>query len=148
MARIKLQIPEAKLASISIPVRITDVNYGNHVGNDSLVAMLHEARVQWLGSLQFTELDAGGTGLIMSDLAVEYLNESFYGDLLIISLYAGEITSAGFEIYYLVETNRNEQTKIIARAKTGMVCFNYSARKVAALPQQLRDALRGSTGLP
>lgn len=147
MARIKLQIPENKLASISIPVRITDVNYGNHVGNDSLVAMLHEARVQWLNSLQFTELDAGGTGLIMSDLAVEYLNESFYGDLLCISLFAGEITSAGFEIYYLVETNRNEQTKIIARAKTGMVCFNYSARKVAALPQMLKDSLQGNTGL-
>ena len=147
MARIKLQVPEKKLASITIPVRITDINYGNHVGNDSLVAMMHEARVQWLNSLQFTELDAGGTGLIMSDLAVEYLNESFYGDLLCISLFAGEITSAGFEIYYLVETNRNEQTKIIARAKTGMVCFNYSARKVAALPQMLKESLQGNTGL-
>ena len=141
MARIKLQIPEKKLGSITIPVRITDVNYGNHVGNDSLVAMLHEARVQWLKSLRYTELDIEGTGLIMSELAVVYISESFYGDVLSIGIYAGETSRAGFEIYYLVETNRNEQTKIIAKAKTGMVCYDYQAGKVTGLPEKLKEIL-------
>ena len=141
MARIKLQIPEKKLGSITIPVRITDVNYGNHVGNDSLVAMLHEARVQWLKSLRYTELDIEGTGLIMSELAVEYISESFYGDVLSIGIDAGETSRAGFEIYYLVETNRNEQTKIIAKAKTGMVCYDYQAGKVTGLPEKLKEIL-------
>ncbi len=141
MARIKLQVPEKKLASITIPVRITDINYGNHVGNDSLVAILHEARVQWLNSLQYTELDVEGAGLIMSELAIEYISESFYGDQLKVSLAAGEISRVGFEIYYLLETSRNGQHLIVAKAKTGMVCYDYTSKKVVAVPEKLKDLL-------
>ena len=46
MARIKLLMPEQKIFSTDIAVRITDINYGNHVGNDAFVRLIHEARVQ------------------------------------------------------------------------------------------------------
>ncbi len=49
MGRIKIDLPQKILASVSIPVRITDINYGNHVGNNALVEIIHEARVQFLG---------------------------------------------------------------------------------------------------
>ena len=48
MARIKLTLPERFLFSASIPVRITDLNYGAHVGNDTILSLMHEARVQFL----------------------------------------------------------------------------------------------------
>ncbi len=48
MSRIKIEMPEIKLTAIKIPVRISDINYGNHVGNDAFVFILHEARIQWL----------------------------------------------------------------------------------------------------
>lgn len=47
MARVKLNIPENIISVIIIPVRINDINYGNHVGNDAFVSIIHEARVQW-----------------------------------------------------------------------------------------------------
>ena len=62
MARIKINIPPGFITTLSIPVRITDLNYGNHLGNDSLVSILHEARVQWLKLNGYTELDIEGTG--------------------------------------------------------------------------------------
>lgn len=74
MARIKLTLPGKLLHSTQIPVRITDINYGNHLGNDALVSIIHEARMQFLQANHFSELNAGGTSLIMSDLAVEYLS--------------------------------------------------------------------------
>jgi acyl-CoA thioesterase FadM len=131
MARVKITIPEKWLFDCTIPVRIADINYGQHLGNDALVSMLHEARVQWLQALNYSELNIEGTGLIMADLAVMYKNESFYGDLLLFKLYLGETSAVSFELVYEVI---NLQQKQIAIAKTGMVCFNYALKKVSELP--------------
>jgi len=142
MARIKLDFPDKVLGTIEIPLRITDMNYGNHLGNDALVSILHEARVKWLNSMSYTELNVEGAGLIMGELVVSYLNESFYGDVLTVQLAAGDITGAGFELYYFVETNRNGKKISIAKARTGMVCFDYSTRKVIPIPEKFSVLLQ------
>ncbi len=141
MARIKLTIPGNIIASVVVPVRITDINYGNHLGNDAIVSIIHEARVQWLCSNNYSELNIEGTGVIMSDLAVEYAGESFYGDELQIDISAGELTKVSFELYYNIQTTRNEEQVLIAKAKTGMVCYDYTAKKVVAVPDNLKKIL-------
>jgi acyl-CoA thioester hydrolase len=141
MARIKLEIPNKKVFTVNIPIRITDINYGNHLGNDALVSIIQEARIQWLAAANYTELSVGGAALIMADLAVEYKGEGFYGDMLNISIAIGEITKISFEIYYEITTTRNSNNILIAKAKTGMVCFDYSSRKVAAIPAVFVDFL-------
>lgn len=143
MARIKLTVPGNKIFSASIPVRITDINYGEHLGNDALVSIIHEARMQWLASGNFTELNIGGAALIMSDLAVEYKAESFYGDLLSVSIAVEEVQKISFEIYYEITTTRGDKKILIANAKTGMVCYDYTAKKVAALPQVFIHFING-----
>jgi acyl-CoA thioester hydrolase len=135
MARVKLDIPENKIFTTDIAVRITDINYGNHLGNDALVSILQEARMQWLASHNFTELNIAGAALIMADLAVEYKAESFYGDVLSVAISIGEITKISFEFFYEITTTRNDKKILIAKAKTGMVCFDYEARKVTNIPQ-------------
>ena len=141
MARIKITIPANIIATLTISVRITDINYGNHVGNDALVGIIHESRVQWLKQYNYTELNIEGVGLIMSNLAVEYTGESFYGDILEVSIAAAEITRVSFELYYHIQTTRNDQTITIAKAKTGMVCYDYGNKKVVVVPEKLRDIL-------
>ena len=138
MARIKIELPEKQLASIELAVRISDINYGNHLGNDSLVGLLHDARVQWLRSLNFTELNIDGTGLIMSDLAVEYKAEAFYGDKLMVSIFVDDPSAGCFDLYYSV---LNQNNLLIARAKTGMVCYNYEKKKVVSIPESLKAIL-------
>jgi YbgC/YbaW family acyl-CoA thioester hydrolase len=142
MARLKIELPQKILASVSIPVRITDINYGNHVGNNSIVEIIHEARVQFLKQHGFTELNVAGTSLIMSELLVEFKNESFYDDVLEIKIFSGEITRVSFELFYEISVKRNQQKIIIAHAKTGMVCYNYEIKKVSALPEKLRLILQ------
>ena len=141
MARIKITMPENIIGKLTIPVRITDINYGNHVGNDALVGIIHESRMQWLRQYNYSELNIEGTGLIMSDLAVEYIGESFYGDVLTINIAVAEITKVSFELYYIMETIRDTKTILIAKAKTGMVCYDYAAKKVAAVPEKLKGLL-------
>jgi acyl-CoA thioester hydrolase len=141
MARVKLEVPTHKIFTTDITVRITDINYGNHVGNDTLVSIVHEARMQWLSANNYTELNIGGAALIMADLAVEYKAESFYGDTLNVAISIGEITKISFEIFYEISAIRNNKKLLIANAKTGMVCYDYEARKVASVPEIFKKFL-------
>ncbi|UAY52590.1 acyl-CoA thioesterase [Ferruginibacter albus] len=141
MARVKIEIPSAAIGTVTIPVRITDLNYGNHVGNDSFISILHEARVQWLQQHDLSELNVGGCGLIMADLAIEFKSESFYGDIVEIKLSAGEISRVGFELYYQLSAKRNDENVLLANAKTGMICYDYTSKKVVAVPESLKSIL-------
>lgn len=138
MARIKLEIPDTVIFSCSIQVRISDINYGNHVGNDSFISIIHEARVQWLSRHEFTELSIDGKlGLIMAELAAEFKAEAFYGDVIEVDISIGEITGVSFEIFYHLHAKRGHHSVVIAKAKTGMVCYDYEKKKVAAVPDAL-----------
>jgi acyl-CoA thioesterase FadM len=138
MSRIKIELPEKVLGVFDIPVRISDINYGNHLGNDALVSILHEARVQWLRSLNFTELNIDGVGLIMSELAVQFKSEIFYGDTISITILADKPSPVGFDLYYSL---RNRENILVALAKTGMICFDYEKKKVAAIPGYFKTIL-------
>jgi len=141
MARIKIDLPKNSLTKLTLTVRITDINYGNHLGNDALVGLLHEARVQWLNTLGYSELNIEGKSIIMSDLAVQYINEAFYGQSLDIELFSGEMSSAGFELFYEICVTQKNETKTIARAKTGLVFFDYTERKITAMPKAFEKIL-------
>ncbi len=142
MARIKIEIPDNILATYHIPVRITDINYGNHLGNDAFVSIIHEARMKWLNQYGYTELNIEGPGLIMSDLAVEFRNESFYGDVVEVVIAAGEVSRVSFELYYRLAANREGKEILLANAKSGMICFDYNTKKVVAMPDQLKAILQ------
>ena len=135
MPRIKVAIPDHVSFETAIPVRITDLNYGAHLGNDALLSILHEARLQLLKHFGYTELDLGGASLIMADVAIEYKGEGFYGDVLTLKLAFDDVHKYGFDITYHV---LNQNGKEVARAKTGMLCFNYQQRKLMALPDEVK----------
>lgn len=139
MARIHIDMPGNFSFSTSIQVRITDINYGGHLGNDSLLSILHEARVQYLQNLGYSELDAGGASLIMAEVAIVYKGEGFQGNILQIQIAAGELSSRGFVLFYKITCQRDNKNILIAEAQTAMLCFNYTTRKVISMPDNLRE---------
>jgi YbgC/YbaW family acyl-CoA thioester hydrolase len=139
MPRIKITLPETFTFNTTLPIRITDLNYGGHVGNDTVLTLLHEARVQFLRHFNYTELDLGGVGLIMSDVAIEFKSELFYGDAVKAYVTADDFSKVGFDICYELVNEKNE--KVAAIAKTGMVCFDYEKKKVVAVPQEVKERL-------
>jgi len=143
MARVKVALPETYLLTVALPIRITDLNYGAHLGNDALLSLLHEARVQFLQFLGQPEFDlATRQGFIMADVAVEYKGEGFHGDTLRIQLAATDLHKYGFDVVYWV---KNQNDKEIARAKTGMLCFDYTTRKLRPLPAAVTERLAPPT---
>lgn len=136
MARIKIELPEKFHFTAVIPVRITDLNYGGHVGNDSVLSLIHEARVQFLKHYGYSEMDMGGVGLIMSDAVVSFKQEMFYGDNVRIHVAVSDISRISFTLYYKLEKEADGKTTTIAHAQTGMVCFDYRQRKPAPVPEE------------
>lgn len=131
MARIQLTFPEKTLFTTVLDVRITDLNYGGHLGNDSVLSLLHEARVRFLQYLGFRELDVAGAGIIMSDAAIQFKGEAFYGEQLTIAMAVADFSRVSFDLYYQVTHNN----KTIALAKTGIVFFDYTQRKMVPVPE-------------
>ncbi|HWB91968.1 MAG TPA: thioesterase family protein [Puia sp.] len=148
MPRTKLVLPEHFSFATQIPVRITDLNYGGHVGNDSVLSIIHEIRVQFLGHHGYKELDLAGVGLIMADVTIEFRSELFYGDVLKASVAACEFSRVGFDLYYKLEKQAPSASPDapakwlpVTNARTGMVCYDYKLKKIAAVPKEVMNKL-------
>ena len=132
MARIKLPTPEKKHYSTKINLRIYDMNYGGHMGNDSVLSIAHEARVRFLSYLGVSEKNFYGSGLLMADSAIIYKKEAFYGEQLNIEITVSDLNKYGFDLFYLICNVSNEE---IARVKTGLVCYDHNIKKLVRLPE-------------
>jgi acyl-CoA thioesterase FadM len=139
MARVKIELPEKFIFKTEIVIRVSDLNYGAHLGNDSVLSICHEARLRFLKHFGYSELDIEGSGIIMSDAAIQYKGEGFHGDELIIEIGVTDFTKNGCDFVYLL-TNKETQ-KIIALAKTGIVFYDYKLRSIEAIPEQFKSKI-------
>ncbi len=137
MARVKLDIPEEFEFSTEIPIRISDINYGGHLGNDAVLSLIHEARLRFFKKYGFTELDVDGFGLVLTDAVIIYKSVGFYGDILTVEVTREDFNKYGCDFVYRI-TNK-ETGKEVARAKTGIVFFDYDKKKVAKVPEKFKE---------
>ena len=136
MPRIKLKPLKFYSFNLELKVRVTDLNYGGHLGNDRLMSLVHEARVAFLDSHGFSEMDCGGVSLIMADAAICFQGEAYAGDELKIEVAAGEPTRSGFRLFQRV--THPSDARPIALVETGMVCYDYQRGKIRPLPNAVR----------
>ena len=143
MARTKLACPKTFIFNTQLPVRVTDLNYANHLANDAVLSLLHEARLRFLNQyFQVSEADVGeGLGLIMADSVIVYKSQGFYGDVLDIAMTVTvtDVSAYSFDIFYLLQIAAKKQE--IVRAKTTLVSFDYQKRTLVRLPKDFRQAL-------
>lgn len=136
MARIVVDLPERWAFSTELEVRITDINYGQHLGNDALLRLVHEARVRFLAAHGMSEKDVGGCGLIMADAAIVFKAQGRYGQRLRIDVGISDPSAAGFDFVYQV---CDAATGVeVARVKTGMVFYDYVRNRVTRMPEQFK----------
>jgi acyl-CoA thioesterase FadM len=140
MARIRIDLPEHFAFKTSIAIRITDLNYGGHVGNDKVLSLIHEARVQFLTQLGYSEFAFAGAGLIMADAGIEFKNELFYGETVIISVACTNYKKVSFDIFYKLEKVSGDESTAkntrVANAKTTMACYDYANKKIISIPEE------------
>jgi len=137
MNRIKIDLPETFLFATTLRIRVTDLNYGGHVGNDSFLSLIQEARQQFLLSHGYRELSIAGVGLIMADVAIEFKKELNYGDEVKISVAASGFDKLGFDLLYKMEVVQDQELVLAGKAKTGMMCYDYTLKKKTAVPEEV-----------
>jgi acyl-CoA thioesterase FadM len=145
MARITLTLPDTYAYATELTVRIQDINYGNHVGNDAFVSLLHEARIRYFNHLGYSETDIEGCAIVISDLAVVYKAQARHKDRLKIEMTAGEFNKYGCDIFYRV-TRIPDHTPVL-EAKTGIVFFDYLENKVIRMPEKFAETASQGLGL-
>ena len=141
MNRVKISLPPLFNFSTKIIIRVTDLNYGGHVGNDSLLSLIHEARQQFLISHGYKELAIEGYGLIMADVAIAFKKELNYGDTVKISVAAEGFDKLGFDLFYKLELVKEEEYILAGEAKTGMICYDYIRKTKIAIPEVVINKL-------
>lgn len=139
MARLQLQMPSTYLFNIAVKVRIDDLNYGNHLSNDTYMKYMHEARIQFLNHLGLSEMNIGGCSVIMGDAAIQFQQECFYGEELTIDITASNFGSKSFEFFY--RFTKSSDQSAVCEAKTGMVCFDYPTRKSVLIPESFKQTI-------
>ncbi len=137
---IKIPAIQKSIFSTRLTVRIQDINYGQHLGHDSLVSYLHECRVEWLRSLGYTELEIDGAGILITELAVNYMNQAYHADEMIIHIEVGQIKKASMQLIYQVRLLSKDIE--IARAYTNMAFYDGKSRKIARIPDPFLESLQ------
>ena len=139
MPRVEIALPERFTFRTELEVRVSDLNYGNHLGNDAVLGLLHEARRRYFRSLGADEIGTGGIGFVVADFAVVYRSQAFYGDRLTAELAAGEFGSRGCAFHYRLS---QADGRVVAEARSGHVCFDFRSQKAVSIPPDLSAKLQ------
>jgi acyl-CoA thioesterase FadM len=134
MARLTLAFPEDQYYySTLMTVRVTDINAANHLGNDSMISMISEARARFLLHIGVAEVQGEGFGTIVTDLATTYKAEAHARDRLLFEVGVMDFNKYGGDITFRI--TRPADRALIAMAKSGFVFFNYQSSKVVPMPE-------------
>lgn len=126
----------------TLEVRISDINYGGHMGNDRALSFFQDARISFLQQLGYEERCIGeNVGIIISEAQVKYRKEVFLHDLLDANLWVDEIRDRSFVMHYAF-IRQNDQACVF-EGSTKIYTFDYDSRKVVRLPEAFREAVEG-----
>lgn len=140
VSRLKIDIPDNFSFSTEIPIMVQHINWGLHLGNDSHLAIIHEARVRYLQTLNISEKSIiHSIGLVLTDSYISYKKEVTHGDTLEVFVLMDHLTRLEADIYYKLVSKKTKE--VIALAKTGCAFFDYEKRKLSPLPKEVVDKL-------
>ena len=131
MARIRIELPERFTFSTDIPLLVSHINYGNHLDNAQLLGIVSEARVRFLKSMGYSELD-----IVVADAALQYRSEAFHGETMRVEMGAADFHEHGCDLVWRMAEAASGRE--VARGKTGIVFFDYGERRKVAVPEGFR----------
>lgn len=140
MERVKLDFPaEAVIHRHLLTVRVTDMNYGRHLGHDAVVSLLHEARIQAFAALDLPEWDMHSHPSVVADLAIQYHSEARWPDALLIETAVPEPQGKALIIYQRIYQADSEQ--LVATSRVNQLLIDLATGRPAEVPTQVIQAL-------
>ncbi len=114
--------------TVDLTVRVADLNYGNHLGYNGLITMLHHARVEYFQHFDIDELDINGAKAYIKQLKVDYQGEAFLHDVLHFSYRVSEVSRAVCTFEAVITKNADNEP--VAHAFETMILLDNQTKKV------------------
>lgn len=115
-------------------VRMDDINYGGHMGNEKALQVFNDARVYYLKQLGSSELNiGGGVGVIIAESNIKYIKEVLLHDILETEVWISDVSGLKWTISY--KTKRKRDDKVVFIGTTIMICYDYNRKKVVKIPE-------------
>ena len=137
MARINIEQPVQHAFTTELDVYLTHINEAGHVDNALMLTLVSEARQRFFRSMGYRQTDVEGVGIVVADAAVQYLSEAFHGETMIVEMSALDFNRYGCDLVWRIR--ERESGRDVAKGKTGIVFFDYAARKIAPVPPAFRE---------
>lgn len=124
--------------SIPLTVRVSDLNYGNHVGYQNFFSFFQEARIAYLAQFGFSELDIGGCSIIVTEANCKYKRELHLNDAISVACAVRQLKSKMFVMDYKITA----EGSICAQGFTKVMCFDYKTKSVGRVPEVFVQAIK------
>jgi len=139
MPHIKLREQSGYEFTYRFTIQAVHINYRGHLGHDSIVQILKEARANMFRALGISELDLGDgkTGVITGNAVVNYKSQGYIYQTLQVESQVGEIGPDVFTVFQRIKRDGH----LVALAEAGLVGFDYKTRTTAPIPETFNQAL-------
>lgn len=139
MARIFIDLPERFSFSTEIPLYYLHINAAGHLDNAMLLTLVSEARARFFIASGYRQEDVEGLATLTGDLAVQYLSEAHYGDVMVVEMGARDFNRHGCDLVFRMSDKASGRE--VARGKLGLVFYDKLAKKVALVPPAFKARL-------
>lgn len=144
MSRIQLSFPEnVYIFETVMRVRSTEIDIGQQLRSEALVAMFSEARARFLYAQGLKEIDSNYLGILITDLATQYQSRARAREELLFEVGVTDLNQYGGDI--VIKVTRMYDQSPIALGKFGFVCFNYITNSVTKLTNEMKEIFTPST---
>jgi len=137
MPRIQIELPEQLPFRVELPLYLSHLNAAGHLDNALLLTLVSETRARFFKALGYKESNVEGVGVILADAAVQYRSEAFHGETMVVAMGVDDFNKYGCDLPWLMSDR--DSGREIACGKSGIVFFDYQARRIAPLPAAFRQ---------
>jgi len=137
MPRVKIDLPDKFDFSTDLCLRFRDINATNHLAHDAVLSLAEEARFLFLYHLGYAHLNIDGYGYVAADAAIVYKSQAYFGQVIRIEVAVRDFAKKSCDFIYRLSNKETGQE--VARAKTGVVFFDYKTQKSVEVPDRFRS---------
>ncbi len=122
--------------TVDLPVRISEVNYGNHLGHAALTSLIHQTKILYFREFNIDERNINGNGAIVKRLEIDYKGEAHFDDMLHVNVRVNAITRTTCILEYVV--TKNEANTPVTHVFETLAFINYESRKPVRTPDEIK----------
>ncbi len=124
-----------------IQMRFRDIDGMGHVNNAVYLSYVELARTQFYMH-QANKRTLDEIDFILARVEVDFESQATWGDQIQVAVWPSKIGNSSFTLSYEVKEKRSG--RILARAKSVLVSYDYERRKSKPIPDEFRTLLQAA----